>query len=238
MSQVAHNLQRLHAEFERLRGPGWKQDLTLLAVSKHASVEAIRQAHAAGQRDFGENRVQELVRKQAELSDLDIRWHFIGHLQSNKVRQIVGAVEMVHSLDSPRLAEVIWRRCEALNSTCRVLIEVKTADDVSKTGVSVADCPDLVREVLEMDRLVLDGLMTMGPRKGGLEGARSSFRRLKELHNQLRSTPGLGYRGTICSMGMSQDYEAALGEGSELVRIGTGIFGSPSRDSSTSTTVD
>ncbi|MBI3893540.1 MAG: YggS family pyridoxal phosphate-dependent enzyme [Candidatus Wallbacteria bacterium] len=221
---ISDSLRALEAEFAARLGADWRERLTLVAVSKTAEPAAIREAFEAGQTDFAENRVQELLRKQDALADLPIRWHLIGHLQTNKVRQVVGRVETIQSVDSVRLAEAIRRECEKRDVTCRILVEVKTSVEPSKTGIDLEDAPEAVRQVLEMDRLILDGLMTMAPLEGGPDSARASFRKLRELHDALRASPGLGYRGTVLSMGMSQDFLVALDEGSTMVRIGTRIF--------------
>ncbi|MBI4872961.1 MAG: YggS family pyridoxal phosphate-dependent enzyme [Candidatus Riflebacteria bacterium] len=220
----AANLQSIHASFESLLGPSWHSRLTLVAVSKTVGPEAVREAWNAGQRDFGENRVQELLRKQEALADLPIRWHFIGHLQTNKVRQVVGRVELIHSVDSLRLAEALQQECLKRDTGCRILLEVKTTGEESKTGAGLAEARELAVAVRSMDRLTLSGLMTMGPLEGGAEGARCSFRALRVLHEELLANTA--YRGSVLSMGMSGDYEVALEEGSTLVRIGTALFGS------------
>ena len=225
MTLITKNLHQLYDELGARLGRDWRDRLTLVAVSKMAPAEAVREAFAEGQVDFGENRVQELVAKREALVDLPIRWHLIGHLQTNKVKNVIGAVELVQSVDSLRLAEALWRECEKRETTCRVLLEVKTTAEQTKTGVSIEECRELARQVLEMDRIVLDGLMTMAPATGGPESARESFRTIRDLHEELRSAHGLGYRGTILSMGMSGDYSIGLEEGSTMVRIGTRIFG-------------
>ncbi|MBI4868386.1 MAG: YggS family pyridoxal phosphate-dependent enzyme [Candidatus Wallbacteria bacterium] len=222
---TASAIRALHAELAARLGADWSTRLTLVAVSKTATPEQVREAFGAGQRDFGENRVQELARKQQALADLPIRWHMIGHLQTNKVRQVVGRVEMIQSVDSPRLAEALERECEKRDTFCRVLIEVKTSREPTKLGVELDSAEELVRLLARMQRLRLEGLMTMAPFEGGEEVARVSFRALRELHERLRGDPASGYRGTVLSMGMSQDWPAALDEGSTMIRVGRRIFG-------------
>ncbi len=222
---TASAIRALRAELAARLGADWSARLTLVAVSKTATPEQVREAFGAGQRDFGENRVQELARKQEALADLPIRWHMIGHLQTNKVRQVVGRVEMIQSVDSPRLAEALERECEKRDTSCRVLVEVKTSRESTKQGVELEGAEELVRIVAATQRLRLEGLMTMAPFEGGEEVARVSFRALRELHERLRADPSSGYRGTVLSMGMSQDWPAALDEGSTMIRVGRRIFG-------------
>ncbi|MBI2944538.1 MAG: YggS family pyridoxal phosphate-dependent enzyme [Candidatus Wallbacteria bacterium] len=222
---TASAIRALHAELAARLGADWSARLTLVAVSKTATPEQVREAFGAGQRDFGENRVQELARKQEALADLPIRWHMIGHLQTNKVRQVVGRVEMIQSVDSPKLAEALERECEKRDTSCRVLVEVKTSREPTKLGVELEGAEELVRKLAGMRRLRLEGLMTMAPFEGGEEVARVSFRALRELHERLRADPSSGYRGTVLSMGMSQDWPAALDEGSTMIRVGRRIFG-------------
>jgi PLP dependent protein len=194
--------------------------IRLLLASKSQPADAIRLAYEAGARDFGENYVQEALAKQAQLSDLSgIRWHLIGHLQTNKAKAAAGAFVLIHSLDSIRLAEAIGRA----QSSPRVhaLIEVNLAGESSKTGAAqdaVAEIIDVAREKIE-----IDGLMTIPPPARDAETARPYFARLRELRDVLAIRSGLAL--SELSMGMTDDFEIAIEEGATIVRIGRAVFG-------------
>lgn len=198
------------------RTPG---SVKLVAVSKRHPASAIRAAYACGLRDFGENYVQELVAKAAELSDLpDLRWHLIGHLQSNKVKHAVKVAHVIHTLDSAKLiAEVDKRACDE-GRHLDVYVEVNIDDEGQKSGCAPADAKTLTERVLQSERLKLKGLMTVGARVEGAEAARSAFGRLRQLRDEVAP-------GTELSMGMSADFGVAIEEGAALVRVGTAIFG-------------
>ncbi len=206
-------------------------DVQLVAVSKTFSPEVIREAIAAGQRDFGENYVQELLAKQESLAAELVRWHFIGHLQTNKVRSIIGSVHLIHSVDSFRLAEEIHRRAERIGRTVGILVEVHMTDEATKSGVAPADAPDLIREIARLDRVAIRGLMTMGPFSDDPNDSRPAFRRLRELRARIDEAALPGVRLEHLSMGMTHDFEVAIEEGATIVRIGTAIFGSRRRPS-------
>jgi hypothetical protein len=189
--------------------------VTLVAVSKAQPAEAIREAYAAGQRHFGENYVQEWRDKAAALADLpDLAWHFVGSLQTNKVKYLVGRVALVHAVDREELGREIARRSAAAGVTTRVLVEVNVAGEASKAGCSPADAPALVASLRALPGLEVAGLMCIPPPD---EPPRPRFARLREL------AAGLGLREL--SMGMSGDYPDAIAEGATLVRVGTAIFG-------------
>ncbi len=185
--------------------------VTLCAVSKTHPAALVRAAYAAGLRDFGENYVQEFLPKAAELADLDVRWHYIGHLQRNKAKDVVGRVALVHGVDSLALAEALDRRATAPVS---VLVQVNAGDEASKAGVAWDDVPALVAGIGRLARVRCRGLMAIPPPG---EDNRPRFRRLAELAASLE-LPEL-------SMGMSDDFEEAIEEGATIVRIGTAIFG-------------
>jgi len=196
---------------------------TLVAVSKTVGVDEIRRAHAAGQRDFGENRVQDLLAKMDGLDDLgDLRWHFIGRLQRNKIRRLVGRVALIHSIDSVRLAEAVDRVAgeEGVESV-PVLLEVNVTGETSKTGFVAAELPTALSELLGLRRVAIRGLMTMAPFVDDETVVRSCFRALHDLGGRLAERFGIG---NWLSMGMSNDYRVAVDEGATHVRIGTRIF--------------
>lgn len=196
----------------------------LIAVSKAHPAGAIREAYAAGQRDFGENYVQELVAKQRELSDLpQLRWHAIGRLQRNKARHVVGCA-LVHAVDRADLAHEIDRRAAAAGHIQRVLVEVNVAAEASKGGVAAAELAGLLRDLESCGSLRVDGLMTIPPALDDPASAAPIFRALARLRDEHRALLG---RGEL-SMGMSGDFAEAIAEGATLVRVGTAIFGSRS----------
>ena len=191
--------------------------VTLVAVSKRQPDERLQAAYAAGQRDFGENFVQELERKRELLPD-DVRWHLIGHLQTNKAKRIVDKA-FVHSLDSLRLARTLSKAALAAERTVTALVEVNLAAEAQKTGVSPSQVEELVRTVDALGGVQIVGLMCIPPVGSGTE----YFPRLVALKNHLEEA--LGRPLPELSMGMSADFEAAIAAGSTMVRVGTSIFG-------------
>jgi len=194
------------------------------AAAKTRSPEEISRAVAAGIRIVGENYVQELLRVRPEVKG-NPRWHFIGHLQTNKVKKIVGVVDIIETVDSLRLAEEIEKRAGAIDKVVEVLIEVNSGREEQKAGVFPEDAPELIARIAPFPHLSVRGLMTMGPLAGDPEDARPFFRATRELFEQLRASPIPGAEMEILSMGMTNSYRVAVSEGANLVRIGTGIFG-------------
>lgn len=193
-------------------------DVTLVAVSKTWPADVLKDAAGAGVEIFGENRAQELKEKFAVLGDR-VRWHFVGPLQSNKVRQVVGVAELVHSVDRYGLAEAIARRARSLGRVQDVLVEVNTGGEATKHGVEPAAAVRLVEEAAGLEGIAVRGLMTIPPRTGD---PRPYFRDLAALRDLVaRSVPG----ATELSMGMSGDFEQAIEEGATIVRVGEAIFG-------------
>ena len=193
----------------------------LIAVSKTKPASAVREAYAAGQRDFGENYAQELAQKAEELADLtDLRWHFIGHLQTNKARFVVRVAHMVHTVDGPSLARELGKRAaKEGREPLPVLVEVNVGGEPQKHGATAAELKDVLACVDAEPALVLRGLMTMPP--NDLEAARRAF----EALSSLRALHGGAKRLPELSMGMSDDLEIAVASGATLVRVGTAIFG-------------
>jgi len=200
-------------------------DVTLVAVSKTFGAEAVREAHAAGQRDFGENRVQEALQKIDATADTDIRWHLIGHLQSNKARKAVGPFACIHSVDSLDLLTRLDDAAATERAKPEVLIQVDLADEATKFGATLDEAERLVAAALEARSLTLAGLMLLPPWNEDQEQTRPWFVRLREFRERLLAggTPTASLRHL--SMGMSHDFEAAVEEGSTMVRVGTAIFG-------------
>ena len=194
--------------------------IRLVLASKTQPSEAIRAASRAGARDFGENYVQEAIAKRAELADLtEIRWHLIGHLQTNKARAAASAFALIHSVDSVRLAEALGRAQPS--PRVRALIEVNLGAEASKSGVA----PDAVAALLDAVRgkIEIEGLMTIPPPAAGAETTRPYFARLREMRDRLAVQSGLAL--SELSMGMTDDFEIAIEEGATIVRIGRAVFG-------------
>jgi pyridoxal phosphate enzyme (YggS family) len=183
----------------------------------------------AGVPDVGETYVPELLQTRGDLAGRDIRWHFIGHLQSNKVKQVAGGVTMIHSVDHLSLAQEIDRRAAAAGRVLEILVEVNTTGEQSKFGVPPESTVDLVRQMEPLRNIRVAGLMTIGPFLPDPEGSRPMFRRLRELRDDLAALGQGNVTARHLSMGMTGDFAVAIDEGATLIRIGTAIFGSRKR---------
>ena len=201
-----------------------RNEVTLIAVSKTKPMEMIEEAYSADKRDFGENKAQEMKEKHDALPD-DIKWHFIGHLQTNKVKYVVGRATLIHSVDSLHLAEAIEKESEKKNLVSDILIEVNVACEESKFGLKTDEVEKLVRDVAKLPHLRVKGLMTIAPFVENAEENRNIFRELKALSVDIAAKNIDNISMDILSMGMTGDYEVAVEEGATLVRVGTGIFG-------------
>jgi PLP dependent protein len=206
-----------------------RENVRVIAVSKTMPADSVRQAYAAGLREFGENRMQEAAAKQQQLTDLDIVWHLIGHLQSNKAKQACQLFDWIQSVDSPHIAERIDRLAAAFGRRLPVLMEVHLGEEASKFGVEEDELARLAEQVGALPSLELRGLMALPPYFDDPENVRPFFRHLRELagHIEARKLPGISMREL--SMGMSHDFEIAIEEGATIVRVGTAIFGEPKR---------
>lgn len=200
------------------------KEVTLIAVSKTKPNEVLTEAYNCGVRVFGENKVQELVGKMDSLPE-DIKWHMIGHLQRNKVKYISGRVELIHSVDSYRLAEEINIQAKKRKIVSPILIEVNVGEEQSKFGVRVDETLQLVREISQLDGVSIKGLMTIAPYVVDSEKNRPLFHKIKQLAIDIREENIDNVSMDILSMGMTNDYEVAVEEGATMVRVGTGIFG-------------
>ncbi len=201
-----------------------REDVKLIAVSKTKPVSALREAYDLGIRDFGENKVQELLDKYEQMPG-DIRWHMIGHLQRNKVKYIVDKVYMIHSVDSYRLAEEISREAVKKNVNVSVLIEVNVAGEESKFGASVEETVSLVEDIAKLPNLTIRGLMTIAPYVENSEENRLYFAKLRQIYVDIIHKNIDNVFMEELSMGMTGDYEVAITEGATYIRVGTGIFG-------------
>lgn len=218
----ANVLKNVHNACERA---GRKtDDVTLIAVSKTKPVEMLQEIYDCGCRDFGENKVQEIMDKYDKLPN-DIRWHMIGHLQTNKVKYIVDKVYMIHSVDSIKLAKEISKEAVKKNVTVKVLLEVNVAKEETKFGLLTEEVPDFYKEVIDLPGLKVCGLMTIAPYVENSEENRQHFVNLKQLMVDIESEKTDNISVGELSMGMTGDYEVAIEEGATYVRVGTGIFG-------------
>ncbi len=188
---------------------------TLIAVSKTKGVDLIREVYDSGIRDFGENKVQELLSK-IDLLPNDIRWHMIGHLQTNKVKDVVGRVYLIHSVDSLRLAREISKCSVKKGVVSNILLEVNIASEESKYGFSVSELDTSYNEIKDLENINVLGLMCVAPNQSGSEN-RVYFKKMKKLSDELNLS--------VLSMGMSNDYKEAILEGATYIRVGTLIFG-------------
>jgi len=215
---IEANVRDVNRRIERAceRSRRSPDEVTLVAVTKGVETSAIRAAFDSGIRDFGENRVQEAEGKIAQLSDLKpaVTWHMVGHLQSNKAKAAVELFDIIHSVDSVRLAEILSRRAQ---KTLPVLLEVNVSGEATKGGFSAGETEAAVKEIKQLPNLKLMGLMTVAPVTTEPEAVRPVFRKLRELRDSL----GLKH----LSMGMTDDFEVAIEEGTTMLRIGRAIFG-------------
>ena len=201
-----------------------RDEVTLIAVSKTKPVEMLQEIYDENIRDFGENKVQELCSKMEQLPS-DIRWHMIGHLQRNKVKYIVGKVELIHSVDTYRLAEEINIQAKKQNVIVPILVEVNIAHEESKFGISAEDAILLVEEISKLENIRIKGLMTIAPYVENPEDNRLYFRKIKQLSVDITNKNIDNVFMEILSMGLTGDYMVAIEEGATMVRVGTGIFG-------------
>lgn len=225
MAYLAENIARVR---ERMAAAARRSgrsvdDVTLVAVTKTVAVEVIKEAVALGLEDLGENRVQELLAKQPYIEGA--RWHLIGHLQRNKVRQVWDKVELIHSVDSLALARELDKRAASGGRRIKVLIEVNVAGEASKFGLAPEAVPSFIKEASGFTGLNIMGLMTVAPLTEDPEKVRPVFRRLAALRREVEAMHLSGVNMRYLSMGMSNDFEVAIEEGANLVRIGTAIFG-------------
>lgn len=200
------------------------KEVTLIAVSKTKPYTAIEEALPSGVLDYGENKVQELTEKY-EILPKDIRWHMIGHLQRNKVKYLVGKVELIHSVDSSRLANQIETEFAKKNEIANILIEVNMANEESKFGITSETTEQLVREISKLEHVRIKGLMTIAPYTDNPETNRVYFRNMKKLSVDIAEKNIDNVSMNVLSMGMTGDYQVAIEEGATMVRVGTGIFG-------------
>lgn len=226
MSVIAENLEQVRskiAEAEKI-GSRKPQEVTLIAVSKTKPVSMLLEAYEEGCRDFGENKVQEILEK-IDLMPQDARFHMIGHLQRNKVKYIIDKVVMIHSVDSLRLAEEISKEAVKKQVEMDILIEVNVAREDTKFGVTTEETIALVKQIAELPAIHIKGLMTIAPYVQNPEENRIHFANLRQLAVDIMQENIDNVKVDVLSMGMTGDYQVAIEEGATHVRVGTGIFG-------------
>lgn len=198
--------------------------VTLLGVTKTYEADIINASIDYGITDIAENRVQEIIRKYDDVKK-DVRWHLIGHLQTNKVKYIIDKVELIHSVDSLKLAEEISLRASKINKVQNILIQVNVADESQKYGVSVDEAPKLIADISKLSNIKICGLMNIAPLVDNVECLREDFKTMKRLFDSVQSQQLDNVEMIYLSMGMSNDYKVAIEEGSNMIRIGTKIYG-------------
>ena len=201
-----------------------REDVTLIAVSKTKPVETLKEAYDLGIRVFGENKVQELTQKY-EVLPKDIHWHMIGHLQTNKVKYIIDKVDLIHSVDSLKLAQTVEKEAAKHGLVKDILIEVNVAEEESKFGLRMEEVIPFLEQISGFSHVRVRGLMTIAPFVENAEENRSIFADLHKLYVDIKKKNIDNVTVSILSMGMTNDYEVAIEEGATMVRVGTGIFG-------------
>ncbi|HEX2786282.1 MAG TPA: YggS family pyridoxal phosphate-dependent enzyme [Ignavibacteria bacterium] len=224
LSFIAENYRSLKKNVSDLclkagRNP---DEITIVAVTKTFPAEYVSEIYKCGLKDIGENKVQELVKKKEELSGLDVNWHLIGHLQTNKVKYIIDFVYLIHSVDSVKLASEIQKHAEKINRVIDILVQVNISEEATKSGVDADETKKLVEEINQLANIRIKGLMTIGTLTEDKEIIRQNFRDMMILFDDLKqSNPEFEY----LSMGMTSDYDIAIEEGSNMIRVGSYLFG-------------
>lgn len=200
-------------------------DVTLVAVTKYQSLEATKAVIEAGVLDLGESRAQEFLKKYEVLSDERIRWHFIGHLQKNKVKYLVGKVFLIHSVDSLRLIKTINKESQKQECITDVLLQLNLTDDANKSGFLIDELEAVLPKIKDFKQIQVRGLMAMGPNTENKNEIRKVFMELKRIYDKMKKqSQGENFKLEILSMGMTDDYQIGIEEGSNLIRIGRKIF--------------
>lgn len=201
------------------------EDITIIAVSKTVDGSRAREAVMGGLENLGENRVQEIMNKYDELQDLQVKWHMIGHLQKNKVKYIIDKVELIHSVESIELAAEINKRASQHNIISNILIELNIGEEESKFGINEISVYDFVSSMEQFENIKVMGLMTVAPYCENPEDVRWVFKKMKDIFDKISSMNLKNTQMKYLSMGMTNDFEIAIEEGSNIVRIGTAVFG-------------
>lgn len=223
---IEEQIRRVRERIEEacLRKGRNPEEVTLIAVSKTQPILVLQEAYFSGMREFGENKVQELVNKYASLPE-DIRWHMIGHLQTNKIKQVIGKTVLIHSVDSLRLAKQIEEVAARENRKIDILLEVNVAKEESKYGFFLEELEEAAMQIASFPHISMKGFMTIAPFVEKSEENRAVFRKLYDFYIDIKSKNIDNMTMSVLSMGMTGDFEVAVEEGSTMVRIGTAIFG-------------
>jgi pyridoxal phosphate enzyme (YggS family) len=226
LDSIKANIDAIRDEIKKvcLKSGRNPDEITIIAVTKTIEPERINLAVDCGATNLGENKVQEIMDKYDAVNK-NVKWHLIGHLQTNKVKYIIDKVGLIHSIDSVKLAEEISRRAEKDNLIKDVLVQVNVAKEETKFGIDIEETIDFVKSISVFDNIRIKGLMTIAPYSEDPEGVRPVFRRLKEKFDELAKMNISNTEMKYLSMGMSNDYKIAIEEGANMVRIGTAIFG-------------
>lgn len=225
--QIQSNIKKIQDDIDAAAQKSGRDasKVTLIAVSKRKPHEMIQQAIDAGHRDFGENYIQEAMEKIDILGRESAIWHFIGHLQSNKAKFAVKYFDLIHTVDTVKLAKEISRQAQKIGKTQKILLQVNIAQETTKSGAAESDIADIAKQVCRLDNLHISGLMCMPPFFDNPEDARIYFKRLKQISQDIETLSLPNTDMTQLSMGMSNDFAVAVEEGATLVRVGTAIFG-------------
>lgn len=223
---IADNIKVIKDDIQRICNQCGRDSnsVTLIDVSKTKPVSMVMEAYEAGERDFGENKVQELTAKY-EACPKDIRWHMIGHLQTNKIKYIIDKAYLIHSVDTYHLAEAIHKEAAKRNLVMDILLEVNVAEEESKFGLGNEEVVSMVKEIAKLTNVRIKGLMTVAPFTDNPEENRVYFKKLKQLSVDIAKENIDNVSMNVLSMGMSGDYHIAIEEGATYIRIGTNIFG-------------
>lgn len=226
MSVIKENIELINKKIETaaVKSGRTRDDITFIVVSKTIDVPRIKEAVETGENNLGENKVQEIMDKYEPMGE-GIKWHLIGHLQTNKVKYIIDKVDLIHSVDSVKLAEEISKRAEQHGLTAKILLEINIANEESKFGISPSDAEEFSLEISKLSNIVIKGLMTVAPFVENAEENRVYFKQMKQLLVDINSKKIDNVYMDVLSMGMTGDYEVAIEEGATMVRVGTGVFG-------------
>ncbi len=226
---IAENLAAVRTNIDAARARRTSvsggEDVLLVAVTKNHPAAAVREAIAAGIKDVGENRVQEALQKQAEIGAADVRWHLIGHLQTNKARQAVQHFQLIHSVDTEHLAVALDKEAGKIGKVQDILVQVNLAKEESKSGFYHEHLQSALEHIDAMENLRIMGLMCMAPNYEDVEQCRPLFRKMHDIYRRVQEMAWRAANIKYLSMGMTHDYEIAVEEGSNIVRVGTAIFG-------------
>lgn len=226
MTHIKENLSEIEKKIQAAceRTGRTREEVTLIAVTKTKPVEDIREVIDYGINDIGENKVQEILMKYPEFQE-QLIWHMIGHLQTNKVKMIIDQVDLIHSVDSLKLAAKINDEAKKIDKVQKILIQINIAEEESKFGLEVDDVEELIRDIAKLPNIMIKGLMTIAPFVEDSEENRGIFRQMTQIFVDINKKNIDNVIMNTLSMGMTNDYEVAIEEGSTMVRIGTAIFG-------------